>query len=131
MISKTNLFCSVVFSVLLISAGIAQVAPSTTHFVQAAAAASDLFETLDRKPLFDPTSAAGDNPNLSAGAVSIRDVSFSYPSRPHIPILKKISMDIPANKTTALVGASGSGKSTVIALLERWYDATVCLPLRN
>ena len=49
-------------------------------------------------------------------------MSFSYPSRPAAPVLTSLSLSIPAGRTTALVGASGSGKSTVIQLLQRFYD---------
>ena len=49
-------------------------------------------------------------------------MSFSYPSRPAAPVLTSLSLTIPAGRTTALVGASGSGKSTVIQLLQRFYD---------
>lgn len=111
----------------MIAAGIAQIAPATTSFVQAASAAGELVETLDRKPLFDSSAGVGLKPESITGEIAVRGVSFAYPSRPHIPILKNISLDIPANKTTALVGASGSGKSTIIALLERWYEPSVRL----
>jgi ATP-binding cassette subfamily B (MDR/TAP) protein 1 len=52
----------------------------------------------------------------------LEDVKFSYPSRPDVPILKGLSINFPAGKTAALVGASGSGKSTIISLIERFYD---------
>ena len=55
-----------------------------------------------------------------AGAVSFRNVTFEYES--DIPILDDVSFDIPAGKTAALVGASGGGKSTICALLPRFYD---------
>lgn len=46
---------------------------------------------------------------------------FAYPTRPDVQVLHGLDLDVPANKTTALVGASGSGKSTIFGLLERWY----------
>lgn len=109
----------------MISAGIGQVAPAITSFIQASSAANDLFQTLDRKPLLDSSADTGDKLSEVNGHIEFQNVSFSYPSRPHIPILKGISFDVPANKTTALVGASGSGKSTVVSLLERWYEPGV------
>jgi ATP-binding cassette subfamily B (MDR/TAP) protein 1 len=51
-------------------------------------------------------------------------VNFSYPSRPDNPVLKDFSCVFEKGKTTALVGFSGSGKSTVIQLIERFYDPT-------
>ncbi|CAB9526055.1 Cyclolysin secretion/processing ATP-binding protein CyaB [Seminavis robusta] len=61
-------------------------------------------------------------PESMEGAVTIEDVSFSYPSRPNVPVLEKFSLTVPPNTTAALVGSSGAGKSTVVALLQRFYD---------
>ncbi|USW56715.1 Putative Type 1 protein exporter [Septoria linicola] len=109
----------VVFTVLLISTGIARIAPSATAFIQASAAASELFEVLDREP---SDSNTGDKLPEVAGGIAFHGVSFSYPSRSGIRVLNDISFECPAGEVTALVGASGSGKSTIIALLERWYE---------
>lgn len=54
--------------------------------------------------------------------IEFKEVYFSYPSRPENDVLKNFSLTIPAGKTVALVGASGSGKSTVLSLLQRFYD---------
>lgn len=118
----------------MVSTGIGQIAPSTTAFVQASSAASEMFEVLDRKSLLDPHSESGAKPDMVLGNIAVRDLSFSYPSRPDIIILNNVSFDVPANKVTAFVGASGSGKSTLIALLERWYEPTsgsLCLDGRS
>ncbi|KAM3390803.1 hypothetical protein ACQJBY_012425 [Aegilops geniculata] len=58
------------------------------------------------------------------GDIELRHVDFSYPSRPDIEIFKDFNLKIQAGRSQALVGASGSGKSTVIALIERFYDPT-------
>lgn len=47
---------------------------------------------------------------------------FSYPSRPDQVVLKNFSLKIKAGQKIALVGASGSGKSTIVSLIERFYD---------
>uniref|UniRef100_A0A804IBC5 Uncharacterized protein n=1 Tax=Musa acuminata subsp. malaccensis TaxID=214687 RepID=A0A804IBC5_MUSAM len=57
-----------------------------------------------------------------SGDVEFRSVEFAYPSRPENIILRAFDLKVPAGKTVALVGGSGSGKSTVIALMERFYD---------
>ncbi|KAF8755197.1 ABC transporter transmembrane region [Rhizoctonia solani] len=54
--------------------------------------------------------------------IALRDVTFSYPSRPDHKSLDSVSMVLEGGKVTALVGASGSGKSTIAALLMRYYD---------
>lgn len=53
------------------------------------------------------------------GNIQFKDVSFRYPTRLEHQVLKGFNLDIPAGKTVAIVGASGNGKSTVAALLER------------
>lgn len=54
--------------------------------------------------------------------LSCRDVDFAYPSRPHVQVFSKMTFDVSPGHTVALVGESGSGKSTVISLVERFYD---------
>lgn len=56
------------------------------------------------------------------GDISFENVSFSYPSRAEVPVLEDVSLSIPSNKMTGVVGLSGSGKSTIAALIERFYD---------
>lgn len=55
-------------------------------------------------------------------SVSVRNIVFSYPSRPEIPALKGVSLEIGAGKRVAFVGESGAGKSTMAALIQRFYD---------
>lgn len=54
--------------------------------------------------------------------MEFKRVQFVYPTRPDIRVLRDLSFKIEAGKTLALVGESGCGKSTVISLLERFYD---------
>jgi ATP-binding cassette, subfamily B (MDR/TAP), member 1 len=54
--------------------------------------------------------------------MELNGVSFTYPVRPEVPVLHNFSLSIPAGHQVAVVGASGSGKSTVIQLLQRFYD---------
>ncbi|KAF9603398.1 hypothetical protein IFM89_035844 [Coptis chinensis] len=59
------------------------------------------------------------------GNIEFRNVYFSYLSRPEIPILSGVYLAVPAKKTVALVGRNGSGKSSIIPLMERFYDPTL------
>lgn len=63
-------------------------------------------------------------PSSAPASLSFQNVSFAYYSRPDNPVLKSVSLDCPAGKYTALVGLSGSGKSTIAGLASRLYDPT-------
>lgn len=56
------------------------------------------------------------------GHIKFVDVRFSYPSRPGVLIFNGLNLDIPSGKIVAIVGGSGSGKSTIISLIERFYE---------
>ena len=56
------------------------------------------------------------------GDVKFEKVEFSYPTRPHVPVLQGLTLDITKGTKVAFVGASGCGKSTSIGLLERFYN---------
>ena len=88
----------------------------------ARSAAAKLFATVDRVPSIDSASEDGVKPNKAIGEITFENVDFNYPSRPDVEVLKDLSLTFPAGKTTALVGASGSGKSTIVSLVERFYD---------
>ena len=72
-----------------------------------------------------PSTAGLKEPEVSAGdELRLESVNFAYPSRPHVKVLDDLSVRFEPGKITAIVGASGSGKSTVVGLLERWYELT-------
>lgn len=56
------------------------------------------------------------------GDIQFSNINFSYPTRPNIPILQGLSIDIHRGQTVAFVGASGCGKSTSVSLIERFYN---------
>ena len=89
----------------------------------ARAAAAKLYETIDRIPDIDSASTEGLKLEKVKGEIVLEDVKFSYPSRP-IQVVKGLNMTFRAGETAALVGASGSGKSTIVSLVERFYDPT-------
>ncbi|KNA05195.1 hypothetical protein SOVF_192610 [Spinacia oleracea] len=97
--------------------------PEMKHFTEASVAASRIFERIHRTPLIDGEATKGLILDRVQGEIQFERVKFTYPSRPDTIILKDFDLKVEAGKTVALVGASGSGKSTAIALLQRFYDA--------
>jgi len=95
-----------------------------TTFTDACAAAGSLFGIIDRLPKDIEIKTEGDKKDDDTinGTIEFRDVHFSYPSRPDTEVLRGLSFTCKPGQTIALVGTSGSGKSTVIQLLERFYD---------
>ena len=85
-------------------------------------AAAKLFATIERVPDIDSSDPGGLKLDKVVGEITLGDVKFNYPSRPDVPIVKGINITFTAGETAALVGASGSGKSTIISLIERFYD---------
>jgi ATP-binding cassette, subfamily B (MDR/TAP), member 1 len=79
----------------------------------------------DRQPSIDPWSADGAPLKSIEGTIEFRDVHFRYPTRPEQPVLRGLDLTVKPGQYVALVGASGCGKSTTIALLERFYDPLV------
>lgn len=100
------------------------VAPNMQAFATAIAAAAKIYTTIDRVSPLDPTDEKGRKiaPSELNGKVELRQVKLVYPSRPLVVALDSVSFDAPPNETTALVGVSGSGKSSVVGLFERFYE---------
>ncbi|KAG8365999.1 hypothetical protein BUALT_Bualt17G0030400 [Buddleja alternifolia] len=110
------------FGVILGGLACMNVLPNLSFIVEASAAATRISEMIDRIPEIDSENDKGKILSHVHGEVEFREVYFSYPSRVESPILQGFNLKIEAGKTVGLVGGSGSGKSTVIALLERFYD---------
>ncbi|KAL0390784.1 UNVERIFIED_CONTAM: ABC transporter B family member 11 [Sesamum calycinum] len=113
---------NIVMAVLQGSFSLGQISPCLSAFAAGQVAAFKLFQTIYRKPDIDPYNTDGRVLNNINGDVELRDVHFSYPSRPDELIFNGFSLKVPSGTTLALVGESGSGKSTVVNLVERFYD---------
>ncbi|KAK7353484.1 hypothetical protein VNO80_18932 [Phaseolus coccineus] len=111
-----------VMSILFGAISLTYAAPDMQVFNQAKAAGYEVFQVIQRKPLISNDDSEGKMPSKIKGDIDFQYVHFSYPSRPDKPILQGLSLSIPAGKTVALVGTSGCGKSTVISLVNRFYD---------
>ncbi|KAG7614804.1 putative ABC-type xenobiotic transporter [Arabidopsis thaliana] len=113
---------NVMVTVVASSMSLGQTTPCLTAFAAGKAAAYKMFETIERKPLIDAFDLNGKVLEDIRGEIELRDVCFSYPARPMEEVFGGFSLLIPSGATAALVGESGSGKSTVISLIERFYD---------
>ena len=76
---------------------------------------------IDRQPKIDKFKE-GIVPKNIRGNVELKNDSFVYPSRPDLPVFSDFSLKIDKGTTVALVGQSGSGKSTIVQLVQRFYD---------
>uniref|UniRef100_A0A8B9VT90 Bile salt export pump n=1 Tax=Anas zonorhyncha TaxID=75864 RepID=A0A8B9VT90_9AVES len=114
----------VFLGVLVGALNLGQASPCLEAFATGRGAATDIFETIDKKPTIDCMSEDGYKLDKVRGEIEFHNVTFHYPSRPDVKILDNINMVIKAGETTAFVGASGAGKSTTIQLIQRFYDPT-------
>lgn len=92
------------------------------ELMQSAGATERIFEIIDQHPAIVGASSPVALPVSVERSVRFESVSFTYPSRPDVPVLSDVSFTIPAGKTVALVGPSGGGKSTIASLIPRFYD---------
>ena len=113
---------TIVMAIMIGAFSLGNVAPNGQAFTQALSAASKIFGTIDRVSPLDPESDAGDVLEHVKGKLELKNIKHIYPSRAEVVVMQDVSLVVPAGKTTALVGASGSGKSTIVGLVERFYD---------
>lgn len=90
--------------------------------VKGISAGGRVFEYINKKPAMDTSGTKYIKYHEFHGDIEFKNVTFAYPTRPEAVILKDFNLKIPAGKTVAIVGTSGNGKSTIAALLERFYD---------
>ncbi|OAQ70357.1 multidrug resistance protein 3 [Pochonia chlamydosporia 170] len=117
-----NKILIIMMSVMIGAFNLGNVAPNIQAFTTAVAAAAKIFNTIDRVSPLDPSADTGDKIENLQGNIRLENIKHIYPSRPEVVVMDDVSLEIPAGKTTALVGASGSGKSTIVGLVERFYD---------
>ncbi|MEL6832942.1 MAG: ABC transporter transmembrane domain-containing protein [Bacteroidota bacterium] len=104
-----------------IGAAIASLGSFYTEIVSAIGATERIFEILEEESEVIPETTQSQETLAIEGNIHYKDVHFSYPTRPDVEVLKGIELEISAGSKVALVGASGSGKSTIVALLQRFY----------
>ena len=113
---------TVFFSVLIVVTVLGNIVQPFMNITKAVSTSVQFFKMIDSEKI---SYAGRKDPEVSAHAdVEFKDVTFAYPTRRGIQVLKKFNAKFQRGKTTALVGPSGSGKTTLVALLERWYQLT-------
>jgi len=111
-----------VMAIVMAGVGMGQASQMVPN-VEAATRAKDvIFQFIDRVPLINSASPDGTKPEINEGRIAFKNVKFSYPVREDEVILTDFTCDIKGGDTVALVGASGSGKSTIMWLLLHFYD---------
>ncbi|KAI0527901.1 ABC transporter [Xylaria bambusicola] len=113
---------TIMLAIVIGAFNLGNIAPNLQAFGTGLAAAAKIFNTIDRVSPLDPTVDEGEKLEKVEGSIRLQNVKHIYPSRPEVVVMNDVTLDIPAGKTTALVGASGSGKSTIVGLVERFYD---------
>ncbi|KAK2488631.1 hypothetical protein MC885_007996 [Smutsia gigantea] len=112
-----------VFSAIVFGAmAVGQTISFAPDYAKAKVSAAHIIMIIEKTPVIDSYSTEGLQPNTMEGNVTFNEVVFNYPGRPDIPVLQGLSLEVKKGQTLALVGSSGCGKSTVVQLLERFYD---------
>ncbi|XP_074641098.1 ABC transporter B family member 1-like isoform X3 [Tubulanus polymorphus] len=106
---------------LQIAMAFAMVSSLYGDFMQAVGASVRIFTLLDRIPKVPSEGGIYPQEKLVA-SVDFRSVRFTYPSRPETEVLKGVTFSVQPGEVVALVGPSGGGKSTIVSLIERFYD---------
>jgi len=116
---SSGLLISFVFYTVSLSGSVAMLGGLMPSFASAIGATTKIFELLDREPMMKDGSL---DPVECRGLVEFDKVTFTYASRPDAQVLSEVSFTAKPNQVLALVGPSGSGKSSCVSLLQRLYD---------
>jgi ATP-binding cassette subfamily B (MDR/TAP) protein 1 len=122
--TSVSAIATTTLAIIISAFAIIRVAPSFQALTATVAGSSKILSTIARRSPQDPFSSEGNHLQNVAGEIAFRDVSLVYPSREEAVVLDRVNIRCPAGKTTAIVGPSGSGKSSVVSLLERYYEPT-------
>ena len=119
----------VMFAVIFTAMGAGQISTFAPDAAKARIATHSILDIIDRESRIDSASPGGYVPETAfdtktLAVAELKETQFAYPTRPDIPVLRGLSVLASPGQTLALVGASGCGKSTILGLLERWYDAS-------
>jgi ATP-binding cassette subfamily B (MDR/TAP) protein 1 len=113
---------NVIFAIIIGAFSLGNATPHISSIGAALGAAKTIFDIIERKSSIDPLSESGEKPSSVKGSIEFKNISFKYPTRPDVTVLKNFNLTIEPGQSVALVGSSGSGKSSIIKLFERFYD---------
>lgn len=113
-----------IFLILVLSSfSVGQLAGLAPDTSMAASAVPAVFDIINRRPLIGKDQGKGRKiERRKPWDIEFKMVTFAYPSRPQVIVLRNFCLKVKAGSMVALVGASGSGKSTVVWLIQRFYD---------
>ncbi|OUM66155.1 hypothetical protein PIROE2DRAFT_41025 [Piromyces sp. E2] len=119
-----NMF-RVLMAITLCSSAVGTACSAVPDYSKAVEAFNHVIEIIDRKPKINASNPKGFKPEQLYGNITLDRLRFRYPSRPNITVLRmgNHKIELPEGKKLAIIGGSGCGKSTIIGLIERWYDA--------
>ncbi|PAV72778.1 hypothetical protein WR25_15285 [Diploscapter pachys] len=117
---KADLLVSFLLYQMQLGDNLRQMGEVWTGLMQSVGASRKVFEYIDRQPRIEHKGTM--QPPEVKGRIEFRNIHFSYPIRSAIPILRDLSFTVEPGETVALVGPSGSGKSSCISLLENFYQ---------
>jgi ATP-binding cassette subfamily B (MDR/TAP) protein 1 len=119
-LTPSRTLSSVLMSIMTIVMSIGSIAAPLSAAARATGAASIFFTIIDAS---QPKTTGDKAPDVSSqDDIVLENANFAYPIRADVKVLDDLSLRFPAGKLTAIVGASGSGKSTIVGLVERWYE---------
>eukprot|EP00920_Eleutheroschizon_duboscqi_P008966 GHVT01020504.1.p1 GENE.GHVT01020504.1~~GHVT01020504.1.p1 ORF type:complete len:837 (-),score=190.15 GHVT01020504.1:970-3480(-) len=120
-ISATDMM-QTVFALMFGASGAGQSVIFATDAKKAKQATLRVFHIIDRKSKLDSRDPSGKQLKKADGKIEVEQINFAYPTRPDMQIYKNLTFSAAPGERVALVGASGCGKSTIVSLLERFYD---------